>query len=97
MPNEEYQAPPFGGHLDMLYSHPVYWLNGRAADQPFVDDIPPYGKVYRIGSTEDLMEMARRENIIMSMPHPRTKLNAGYPDVYLRKPDALALLKGPAV
>ena len=95
MPNEEYQAPPFGGHLDMLYSHPVYWLNGRAADQPFVDDIPPYGKVYRIGSTEDLMEMARRENIIMSMPHPRTKLNAGYPDVYLRKPDALALLKDP--
>ena len=97
MPSHEYEPPPFGGHMDMLYSHPVYWLDGRAAGQAFVEDIPPYGKVYHIGSVEDLMEMARRENIILSMPHPRTKNNAGYPDAFLKKPESLAALKDPRV
>ena len=95
MPSHEYQPPPFGGHLDMHYSRGTYWLTGRKEGQPFEDNIAPYGKVYRIGTTADLMEMAKRENIAMSIPHPRTKNNANYPDVFFGKPDALAALKDP--
>jgi hypothetical protein len=31
------------------------------------------------------MEMVKREDIMMSMPHPRTKNNAGYPDGFKDK------------
>ena len=41
---------------------------------------PKYGKVYHIGSADDLMEMARREDMLINMPHPRTKGSTGYPD-----------------
>src|SRR5262249_29246085 len=33
-----------------------------------------------IGVAEDLMEMARREDMLINMPHPRTKGSTGYPD-----------------
>ena len=87
MLSHEVQPPPMGGHLDYLYSHPVYWLPGRAAGEPLVTEVPPYGKVYHIASPEDLIEMADRENIILSMPHPRAKTNTGYPDGFKRKTD----------
>src|SRR5262249_49230219 len=31
MPDQEFYGSPLGGHTDLLFSHPVYWLNGRAA------------------------------------------------------------------
>ena len=46
---------------------------------------PKDGKVYRIGTADDLMEMVKREDIMMLMPHPRTKNNAGYPDGFKDK------------
>ena len=80
MPDQEFYGSVLGGHTDLLFSHPVYWLYGRPAGQALVDAIPPYGSVYHIGSPDDLMEMVKREGVMMSMPHPRTKNNAGYPD-----------------
>ena len=84
MPNEEiFGGPPtegFGGHHDLLISHPVYWTQTRAAGQPFVEDNPKYGKVYHVGSPADLIEMTHRENLILFMPHPRSKGSTGYPD-----------------
>jgi len=84
MPNEEiFGGPPtegFGGHHDLLISHPVYWTQTRAAGQPFVENNPKYGKVYHVGSPADLMEMTHRENMILFMPHPRSKGSTGYPD-----------------
>jgi len=85
MPDHEFYGSVLGGHTDMLFSHPVYWLYGRANGKPLVELHPPYGKVYNIGSSEDLMEMVKREDIILSMPHPRTKNNTGYPDGYKDK------------
>jgi hypothetical protein len=41
---------------------------------------PKYGKVYHIGSADDLMAMARQEEVLINMPHPRTKGSTGYPD-----------------
>jgi hypothetical protein len=80
MPSQEYYGSPLGGHTDLLFSHPVYWTTGRATGQPLFDEQPKYGKVYHIGSADDLMEMARREDVLINMPHPRTKGSTGYPD-----------------
>jgi hypothetical protein len=80
MADQEFYGSPLGGHTDLLFSHPVFWTQGRAAGQPLVETDPKYGKVYRIGNGDDLMEMARREDILISMPHPRTKGSTGFPD-----------------
>jgi hypothetical protein len=80
MPSQEYYGSPLGGHTDLLFSHPVYWTAGRSSAQPLVDEQPKYGKVYHIGNADDLMEMARREDLLINMPHPRTKGSTGYPD-----------------
>jgi hypothetical protein len=79
MPNEEGAAGGLGGHNDLLISHPLFWT-GRTEGQPFVEDHPTYGKVYHVGSPADMMEMARRENLLVYMPHPRSKGSTGYPD-----------------
>ncbi len=36
--------------------------------------------MYHLGGADDLMEMARRENMLITMPHPRTKGSTGFPD-----------------
>jgi len=79
MADQEVTNSPLGGHTDLLFSHPVYW-NLREDGQPFTDMDPTYGKVYHIGSAEDLMKMADAENIIVSVPHPRSKGATPYPD-----------------
>ena len=80
MPNEEGAAGGLGGHNDLLISKPLFWLQGRAAGEPFVEERQPYGKVYRVGSPADMMQMARLENLLVFMPHPRSKGSTGYPD-----------------
>ncbi len=69
-----------GGHTDVMTSHPVYWQQGKLPGQPFVEDDPKYGKVYRVENAKEFMEMVRRENLALFMPHPRTKGSTGYPD-----------------
>jgi hypothetical protein len=84
MPNAEILrgdvARSLGGHSDILFSHPVYWTQGRAADQPLSEPNPTYGMVYHIGTTADMMEMTHRENLLVFMPHPRSKGSTGFPD-----------------
>jgi len=80
MPNEEGAAGGMGGHNDLLVSKPVFWLQRRAAGQPLVEQHPKYGKVYNIGSPLDMLEMVRAENLLVFMPHPRSKGSTGYPD-----------------
>ncbi|HYL37578.1 MAG TPA: hypothetical protein VEV17_16810 [Bryobacteraceae bacterium] len=79
MPDQEVYGSPLGGHTDLLFSHPVFWTE-RQAGQALVEDDPKHGKVYHVGTAADLMEMAHRENILINMPHPRTKGSTGYPD-----------------
>lgn len=69
-----------GGHWDFQMPHPVYYAQGRAPGQPLVEQQPNRGKVYRLGSAEDVIEMMHREGIIVFMPHPRSKGSTGYPD-----------------
>jgi hypothetical protein len=79
MANQEIFDSPLGGHTDILFSHPVYW-DRRKADQQFESSDPRYGKVYHIGDAADFMTMVRNENVLISMPHPRTKGSTGFPD-----------------
>ncbi|MES3008689.1 MAG: hypothetical protein V4751_13055 [Pseudomonadota bacterium] len=69
-----------GGHWDLLFSHPVYYVDGRAPGTPLVTEHPEYGKMYNIGSAEDIMTMVEAEDMLIYMPHPRTKGSTGYPD-----------------
>jgi hypothetical protein len=82
MPNEEVTggASALGGHNDLLISKPVYWTNGRAAGQPFVENDPKYGKVYHVGSAADMMALTEQENMLLYMPHPNSKGSTGYPE-----------------
>jgi hypothetical protein len=80
MADQEYYGSPLGGHTDLLFSHAVYWTAGRGPNQPLVERDPRFGNVYRIGDANDLMEMARREDVLINVPHPRTKGSTGYPD-----------------
>jgi len=84
MPNAELLRGPvardLGGHSDLLISHPVYWNQGRAPGQPLVEDHPVYGHVYHVGTPADMMEMTRRENLLIYMPHPESKGSTGFPE-----------------
>ena len=80
MPNEEGNAAGMGGHNDLLISKPLFWIEQRQPGQLLVQDHPKHGKVYRVGSPTDWMDMAERENALVFMPHPRSKGSTGYPD-----------------
>ena len=80
MPNKENTGIEIGGHHDLMVSKPVFWLLKRAPGQPLVEQHPKYGKVYNLGGPADLFEMTKRENLIVNMPHPRSKGSTGFPD-----------------
>ena len=50
---------------------------------------PTYGTVYNLGTPTDMMQMAEREDVILSMPHPRAKRSTGYPDAIWDAPHFL--------
>lgn len=79
MPDQEIYSGPLGGHTDLLFSHQVLWDQKRPG-QPFTETDAKLGKVYHVGSAQELIDMAKAEDIMISMPHPRTKGSTGYPD-----------------
>ena len=78
-----------GGHWDLLFSHPVYYVDERPPGTTFVTDHPDYGRVYNIGSVTDMMSMIETEDMLVYMPHPRTKGSTGYPDAIRETPQFL--------
>jgi hypothetical protein len=90
MTSQEVGNSPIGGHTDLLFSHPVYWDSARPG-QPFVEPHAQFGKVYHIASAQDFIKMAEAEDILISMPHPRSKGSTGFPEAvkdewYFRHP-----------
>ena len=77
------EADSFGGHQNVAWPHNVYWTYGRKAEQPFSEDIAPYGKVYHVGSPEDFQRILDSENGYWFYAHQRTKGSTGYPDATL--------------
>ncbi len=93
MPNDENSTggrPPFlGGHYDIIPSKPIYWRPQRKPDQPLAEEHPKYGTVYNLGDPMDMMDMAERENFLISMPHPDAKGSTGFPEAIKNEPQFL--------
>ncbi len=64
----------------------MYWTFQGGADEPFVEDIPPCGKVYRVGSSEDVLKLMDAEGGLMWTAHPRIKSSLGFPDQHRQRP-----------
>ncbi|GAA4315331.1 hypothetical protein [Compostibacter hankyongensis] len=72
----------FGGHWISLFPRPVYWTMSEKGGRPFSENNPVYGKVYHIGSKEDMLRLLKEEDGLAWTSHPRIKGSTGYPDRY---------------
>ena len=81
LPGEEPNSH-FGGHWMNIFPKPVYWIMSREADQPFVEEVPEYGKVYRVGNKDEMLKLLEVENGLAWTAHARTKGSTGFPDGY---------------
>ena len=70
----------FGGHYNTLFPKNVYFTRSREAGQPFMEEDPTYGTVYRTGSSEDMLRVLEEEDGYWFHAHPRTKGSTGHPD-----------------
>jgi hypothetical protein len=86
MPEEEVNSY-FDGHWYLMTPKPVYFTHSGPEEQkrPFAEDVPGYGKVYHIGSAEDMLKFVNETQSIMWVAHPRTKSSALFPDTYKDK------------
>lgn len=72
----------FGGHWMNMFPKPVYWIMSRKEDQPFVEETAEYGKVYRVGNKEEMLQLLEAEEGLAWIAHARTKGSTGFPDKY---------------
>ena len=84
LPGEEANAH-WKGHWNYLFPKPVYFVKSREDNEPFVETIEPYGKVYRLANSEEVYEMLKLENGIAHTSHPRIKGSKNYPDKYAQE------------
>jgi hypothetical protein len=54
----------------------------RAADEPFSEDRPPYGKVYHVGGRADMIRLIKEERALVWAAHPRIKASSWTPDIF---------------
>lgn len=85
LPGEEPNVH-LGGHWISLFPKPVYWVLNRPSGRPFVEEREGYGKVYHVGSPEDVLKLFELENGLKWTAHARIKSSTGYPDAYREKP-----------
>ena len=64
----------------------MYWTLQRGPDEPFVEEVPPYGKVYRVCSSDDVLKLMDAEGGLMWTAHPRIKSSLGFPDQHRQRP-----------
>lgn len=81
MPGEEPNVH-LGGHWISFFPKPVYWVLNRPEEKPYVEDVAGYGKVYHVGSPEDVLKLMEEENGLMWTAHARIKASIGFPDRY---------------
>ena len=70
------------GHWMCMFPRPVYWTMVRGDEQPFVEEIAPYGKVYHVGSRGDMIRLLKEEHGLAWTAHPRIKASSWTPDVF---------------
>ncbi|MDT8757249.1 hypothetical protein MZO42_00925 [Sphingomonas psychrotolerans] len=79
LPGEEPNVH-LGGHWISFFPKPVYWTLDRKEGQPFVENDPALGKVYHVGSQDDVLKLMQAEHGLMWTAHPRIKGSLGFPD-----------------
>ncbi|WP_414660819.1 CehA/McbA family metallohydrolase domain-containing protein [Horticoccus sp. 23ND18S-11] len=85
LPGEEPNVH-LGGHWMSFFPKPVYWVLNRARDTPFVEEVPGYGRVYHVGSADDVLRLMEQERGLMWTAHARIKGSRTFPDVYWETP-----------
>ena len=85
LPGEEPNVH-LGGHWISFFPSPVMWVLNREKDRPFTEVHPKYGRVYHVGSPEDVLKLMEREGGLMWAAHPRIKSSTGFPDLYREEP-----------
>jgi hypothetical protein len=85
LPGEEPNVH-LGGHWISFFPRPVMWVLKRSGDKPFMEEHPEYGRIYHVGSPEDVLKLMEQENGLMWAAHPRIKSSTGYPDKYRKEP-----------
>jgi hypothetical protein len=70
------------GHWMSLFPRPVYWILRRGPDQSFVENHARYGKVYRVGSRDDMVALLKQEKGLAWSAHPRIKASSWTPDIF---------------
>jgi hypothetical protein len=81
LPGEEPNVQ-LGGHWISLFPKPVYWVLNRGEGKSFTEETADYGKIYRVGSQEDVLRVFEVERGLMWAAHPRIKSSFGFPDKY---------------
>lgn len=74
------------GHWSYFFPKNVYFTWNRKEGQPFVEEIPPYGTVYHVGSKDDMVELLKREKGLAWTAHPRIKASIKAPDAFKDEP-----------
>ena len=75
--DKDKQLIPF--HFMVWPSKPMLYSRWRDDDQEFAEKLPDGRTYYHLKSAMDVVEMCRRENAFIQMPHPDTKANDGLP------------------
>jgi hypothetical protein len=70
------------GHWMCLLPRPVYWTMVRGDEQPFMEDVPGYGRVYHVGSRGDMIRLLKEERGLAWSAHPRIKASSWTPDAF---------------
>jgi hypothetical protein len=70
------------GHWVYLFPRPVYWIMKRASGEPFAEESPKYGTIYRVGDRADMIRLLEREHGLAWTAHPRIKASSWTPDIY---------------
>ncbi|AGA27112.1 CehA/McbA family metallohydrolase domain-containing protein [Singulisphaera acidiphila] len=70
------------GHWMSFFPKPVYWTMKRASGEPFAEEDPRRGTVYRVGSREDMTRLLEREHGLVWTAHPRIKASNWAPDAF---------------
>jgi hypothetical protein len=70
------------GHWMYLFPKPVYLTMTRSPAQPFMEDHPPFGRVYHVGDGADMLRLFEREGGLAWTSHARIKGSSWTPDVF---------------
>ncbi len=84
LPGEEPNVH-LGGHWISFFPKPVNWVLHRDGGAPFVEESSEYGRVYHVGSPEDVLKLMETEGGLMWTAHPRINGSTGFPDGYREK------------